>query len=134
MANKVYPKAREKFLSAAINMSSDTIKVALIDVADYVYDDAHEFLSSASAGIVGTPQTLGTKTLTGGVFDADNATFPTVTGDQCEALLIYKDTGSAATSPLIAYLDTGITGIPVSPNGGNIPVTWNASGIFALGS
>jgi hypothetical protein len=42
------------------------------------------------------------------------------------------DTGTAATSPLVAYIDTGVTGLPVTPNGGNITVTWNASGIFQL--
>jgi hypothetical protein len=46
--------------------------------------------------------------------------------------VIYVDTGTAATSPLVAYIDTGVTGLPVTPNGGNITVTWNASGIFAL--
>jgi uncharacterized protein YigE (DUF2233 family) len=46
--------------------------------------------------------------------------------------VIYIDTGTAGTSPLVAYIDTGVTGLPVTPNGGNINVTWNASGIFAL--
>ena len=30
------------------------------------------------------------------------------------------------------YLDTSVTGLPVTPNGGNITVTWNASGISTL--
>jgi len=55
-----------------------------------------------------------------------------VTGNTVEALVIYVDTGSAATSPLVAYIDTSVTGLPVTPNGGDITVTWNASGIFAL--
>ena len=32
----------------------------------------------------------------------------------------------------MAFLDTSVTGLPVTPNGGNITVTWNASGIFQL--
>jgi hypothetical protein len=55
-----------------------------------------------------------------------------VTGNSIEALLIYIDTGSAATSRLVAYIDTGVTGLPVTPNGGDIVITWNASGIFQL--
>jgi hypothetical protein len=46
--------------------------------------------------------------------------------------VIYKDTGTASTSPLIGYFDVVASGLPVTPNGGNITVTFNASGIFAL--
>ena len=46
--------------------------------------------------------------------------------------MIYIDTGSSATSRLVAYLDTGVTGLPVTPNGGDIAITWSASGIFKL--
>jgi hypothetical protein len=74
-----------------------------------------------------------TKSYTGGVFDGANVTFSAVTGDPCEALVIYRKTAGANTEwRLVAYLDTGVTGLPVTPNGGDITVTWNASGIFAL--
>lgn len=68
-----------------------------------------------------------------GVCDAGDVTFSAVTGDPCEALIIYKDTGTEATSPLLAYIDTA-TGLPVTPNGGNITVTWDsgANKIFKL--
>jgi hypothetical protein len=58
-------------------------------------------------------------------------TFTAVTGDVSEAVILYKDTGVAATSPLIAYIDTA-TGLPVTPNGGDITVTVPASGWFSL--
>lgn len=112
-------------------MSSGTVKVALVDTGTYTYSSAHQYLSSLS-GVVGTAQTLGSKTFTNGVFDAADSTFTAVTGSTVEALVLYVDTGNAATSPLIAYIDTGVTGLPVTPNGGDINVTWNASGIFAL--
>lgn len=133
MANALYPKAKEKFLSGSINMSSDTIKAALIDTGTYTYSAAHEFWSDASAALVGAAVTLGSKTVTSGVFDAADISFTSVTGNTVEALIIYKDTGSAATSPLIAYIDTA-TGLPVTPNGGNIDVVWDsgANKIFAL--
>jgi len=132
MANAIYPKAKQKFLDALIDMPTDTIKIALIDTALYTYSAAHEFYSSASAAQVGTPVTLASKTITSGVFDADNVTFTSVTGASVEALIIYKDTGSAATSPLIMYIDVAASGLPVTPNGNNIDVQFNASGIFAL--
>ena len=128
----MYTAAKVLLLKGDIDLENDTIKVALIDVADYTFSAAHDFWDDALAGAVGTPQALTSKTFTSGVFDAADATIPTVSGDPCEALILYKDTGDPATSPLIAYLDTGVTGLPVTPNGGNITVQWNGSGIFAL--
>ena len=133
MANAIYPKYKEALLngSANTNMSSGTVKVALVDTGTYTYSSAHEFLSSLT-GRVGTDQTLGTKTFTNGTFDAADSTWTAVSGSTCEALVIYIDTGVAGTSRLVAYLDTGVTGLPVTPNGGNISVTWDAAGIFTL--
>ena len=134
MANALYPKWKEQLLqfSANNNLSAGTVKVALIDTGTYTYDSANQFWSSASSGSVGTPQTIGSKTFTNGVFDGADVTFTAVTGSNVEALIIYIDTGTAATSPLVAYIDTSVTGLPVTPNGGDVTITWNASGIFAL--
>jgi hypothetical protein len=132
MANAIYPKAKEKFLDALIDIPTDTIKIALIDTGTYTYNSADEFWSSASSAIVGTAETLASKTITSGVFDAADVTFTSVSGVSVEALIIYKDTGSAATSPLIMYIDVAASGLPVTPNGNNIDVQFNASGIFAL--
>jgi hypothetical protein len=132
MANAIYPKWKEAIQQASANSSlGGTVKVALVDTGTYTYSAAHEFLTSLT-GRVGTDQTIGSKTFTNGVFDGDDVTFPAVTGNSVEALAIYIDTGVAGTSRLVAFLDTGITGLPVTPNGGDITVTWNASGIFAL--
>jgi hypothetical protein len=133
MANALYPKWKEQLLqfTANNNLSAGTVKVALV-TAGYTYSAANQFYSSVSASVVGTPQTIGSKTFTNGVFDGDNVTFTTVTGSQVVSLVLYIDTGSAATSPLVAFLDTSITNLPVTPNGGDITITWNASGIFAL--
>jgi hypothetical protein len=133
MANALYPKWKEQLLqfTANNNLSAGTVKVALV-TAGYTYSAANQFYSSVSASVVGTPQTIGSKTFTDGVFDGGNVTFTAVTGSQVVSLVLYIDTGSAATSPLVAFLDTGVTNLPVTPNGGDITITWNASGIFAL--
>jgi hypothetical protein len=131
MANAIYPKYKAALLDASANVdiNDGTVKVALIDTADEAYNAADEFLSDVTgAGIVG----IGTTTITSGLFDGDNVTFSAVTGDPCEALIIYIDTGNSATSRLVAFIDTGVTGLPVTPNGGDITITWNASGIFQL--
>lgn len=134
MANALYPKWKEQLLqfTANNNLSSGTVKVALVDTGVYTYNSADQFYSTLSSAVVGTPQTIGSKTFTNGVFDGADATFTAVTGNSVEALVLYVDTGTASTSPLIAYIDTSVTGLPVTPNGGDISITWNASGIFAL--
>ena len=142
MANALYPKYKQKLLDPgtlgttsgdAVDLAGDNIKVVLVDLADYTYSSSHEFLSDITGvGRVATSANLGSKTVTNGLFDAADTSFSAVTGDISEAIVIYKDTGTASTSSLIAYFDTGITGIPVTPNGGDINVTFNASGIFQL--
>jgi len=134
MANAIYPKYKQALLDddSSIDLNDLTVKVALIDTNDVAYNAAHDFYDDISAAVVGTPQTIANTTVTGGLFDGDNVTFTSVTGDPCEALIIYIDTGTAGTSRLVAYIDTGVTGLPVTPNGGDITITWNASGIFQL--
>lgn len=133
MANSLYDKWKEQLLqfTANNNLSAGTVKVALV-TAGYTYTSSDQFYSSVSASVVGTPQILGTKTFTNGVFDAADVNFTAVTGSQVVSLVVYIDTGSAATSPLVAFIDTSVTNLPVTPNGGDITITWNASGIFAL--
>jgi hypothetical protein len=135
MANAIYPKFKEALLDGSVNidLNDGTVKAVLLDLADYAYSAAHDFFDDvAVAARVGPPQVLANTTVAGGLFDADNITFTAATGDQAEAILIFIDTGVEATSRLVAFLDTGVTGLPVTPNGGDITVTWNASGIFQL--
>lgn len=133
MTNKVYPKWKEAVEQASANSAlTGTVKVALIDTGVYTYSDTHDFWDDASAGVIGTPQTLANKTYANGVLDGDNVVFSAVTGASVEALILYIDTGTPSTSRLVAYIDTSVTGLPVTPNGGDINVAWNASGIFAL--
>jgi len=135
MANALYGLGREKFLDGSIAILTDNIKCVLVDTATYtVAIDTDEFLDDIPSGErVATSSNMGTKTATLGVFDAADVTFTAVTGDVSEALVIYKDSGVASTSPLIAYIDTA-TGLPVTPNGGDITVTWDsgANKIFKL--
>lgn len=136
MANAIYPLYKEALLSGSTNIDlvGNTVKLALVDTAVYVYSAAHQFLTSLS-GVVGTATTIGAaKTVTNGVFDGADVTFTAVAGATAEALVIYIDTGVPGTSRLVAYLDTGITNLPVTPNGGDIVVTWDngANKIFAL--
>ena len=133
MANAIYPLYKQALLDGLtdIDLNDGTVKVALVDTGTYTYNAAHDFLNDLT-GVVGTAQTIANTTVTNGIFDGDNVTFTAVSGNTVEALVIYIDTGNSATSRLVAYIDTGATGLPVTPNGGDITITWNASGIFQL--
>lgn len=135
MANALYDLGRESFLKGEISWSADNIKAVLVDTATYTVNLAtDQFLSSIPAGErVATSANLTSKTTAAGVADAADVTFSSVTGDQSEAVVIYQDTGVDTTSRLIAYIDTA-TGLPVTPNGGDITVQWDsgADKIFKL--
>jgi hypothetical protein len=134
MANALYGLGKQKMLSGSINFSADTIKAALVTTSYTPNLATDEFYSTISANVVGTPQTLGTKTVTLGVFDAADATFSAVAGGStCLGVVLYKDTGVAGTSPLLALIDT-ITGFPLATNGGDIQIVWDngAYKIFSL--
>ena len=134
MANAWYAKGKEKQLSGSINLVSDTIKVMLVKNTYPQALATDEFVSDISAYRLNTDQTLGAKSVTGGVFDAGDVTYSAVTaGDTSEGVVIYKDTGSPATSPLLMYIDT-ITGFPLATNGGDISVQWDNGSykIFSL--
>ena len=131
MANAVYPAYKEACLDgSAEDLSSVNIKICLVDTGTYTYSATHNFLDDIS-GIVATSGNLSGKSITDGAFDADNVTFSSVSGSSAEAIIVYYDSGSASTSRLICYIDTA-TGLPVTPNGGDITVTWDAGGIFSL--
>jgi hypothetical protein len=135
MANALYGLGRQGFLEGSIPWLTGNIKVTLVDVADYtVAIDTHQFYNSVTvAGRVATSANLGSKTSTLGVANAAGVTFTAVTGDPSECLVIWRDTAVETTSNLIAYIDTA-TGLPVTPNGGDITITWDtgANKIFKL--
>jgi len=147
MANALYDKARQSFLSQspALDWDTDTIKVFLLDSASYTPDLAnHQYLSDVPAvarkgnnggNTRADAPTLASKTVTAGVADANDVTIIAIpAGPALEYILIFKDDGIAdASSPLIALIDTA-TGLPVTPNGGDITIQWDngANRIFKL--
>mgnify|MGYP000090568748 FL=1 len=140
MANVLYSAGKEAFLSAEIDLSSaaNNINIVLVDTDDYTFNDSHTVLNDIDGAARVSTATLASKTVTSGVFDAADATFSNVTGDQAEALVIYHDVQvggvtDANNSTLIAYIDTA-TGLPITPGGGDITVAFSdgANKIFSL--
>jgi len=126
MANRLYDLGRESFLKGEISWSGDNIKACLVDSASYTPDTAVDQFFDDVSGVVATSSNLASKTTTGGVADAADVTFSAVTGNQSELIVIYQDTGTPSTSRLVAVVDTA-TGLPVTPNGGDIVVQWDAA-------
>jgi phage tail sheath gpL-like len=126
VANTLYDNARKLFLEGQINWLTDTIKVMLVDQGAYTPSPTtHVYLSDVSASArIGASVTLSGKATTGGAADANDVTFSAVSGASIEYIVLYKDTGVEGTSPLLALIDTA-TGLPITPNGGDIIVTWD---------
>lgn len=135
MANALYDLGREGFLGGDIDWDANDIRLIFIDEADDTIDlAADDFLDDrAVASRVATSGAFASKTKTAGVADAADVTVSTVTGDVFESIDIYKHTGTESTSNMIANIDTA-TGLPCTPNGGNITVAWDSGSnrIFRL--
>lgn len=137
MANALYDKGRENILGGDIDWDAAAIKLVLVDAADYIKDlvlhDALDDVLVAARATNGISGAFASKTKAAGVADAADVTLTAVTGDPSEQIIIYKDTGVEATSLLIANIDTA-TGLPVTPNGGDIVIQWDngANKIFKL--
>lgn len=140
MANAVYPIWKEALLQASANsaLTSTNVRAAFLDTGTYTYNAAHDFYNDLSGVYPNTRATgvaLGTKTYTAGTFDAADALFSAFSNGSIsvEGIVLYIDDGSAdATSRLVLYLDTSITGMPFTPSGSDVTIQWNASGIFTL--
>jgi hypothetical protein len=135
MANALYNTFKEGLLNKLFDLDTDTIKATLIDSADYTFSAAHDEYSGGSTDVaagakVAESSGLTSPTIANGVFDTADFTWSSVTGDQSEAIILWDDT--LTNDRLIAFYDASMTGMPVTPNGGNINVTVHSSGWFAL--
>jgi hypothetical protein len=137
MANAVFPKFKEYALGVAIGgvtQKTGTIKAALV-TGDYTYSASHDFWDDVVANVVDTPAEITSPTFTNGVLDGGDVTFTAVSGDEVTAIVILLDTaGADSTDPLVCYIDTGVTGLPFTPSGGDVQITWDSGSnkIFAL--
>lgn len=125
MASARYPEAMAAYQRGEIDMLADDI-VALVYDGSYLATDA--FIDDLAGTILGRSGPLTGKTVLLGIFDADNEEVATV-GGNADAIIIAKDTGSDATSRVIAYLQFPS---PQPVTGAGVSLVWNALGIFEL--
>ena len=139
MANALYDAGRADFLDANIDWSADAIHVHLCDEADYTVnlatDDFEDDVTVAGRvfGAAGLGPLL-SKTSTDGTADAADITASSISGDVSESLTLFVERGGAETAnELICNIDTA-TGLPVTPNGGDITIQWDSGSdrIFTL--
>lgn len=141
MANAIYPDMLERFLDpnaagnggVGVDFNTNTITNSL-HASTYTYDDTDEDFADLTGQIDSQRETIGSPTVTAGVFDGANTTFTTVAGGSTiDSYVISKSTGTPANDQLIAYFDTDSGGaIALATNGGDVTVAYNASGIFEL--
>lgn len=135
MANALYNKTKKLILDGDVDLLNDTIKIVLVDGDSYVFSQGHDFLDDIGSGDrVATSAALTSKTTTDGAFDAADVTFAALTGNTVVAWVLYKDTGTASTSPLIAFFDrvSGGGALSYTPNGSSFTLQFGASGIFTI--
>lgn len=126
--SQLYPKGAGHILGAStkVDLVADTIKILFYASA---FNSAHEFVSDLTgASIIARSGALSGKTTTSGVFDANDITLTAVSGSGFSEVVLYKDTGADASSPLIAIFDV----TTFTPSGGDVNVVFNASGLFSI--
>lgn len=135
MANALFDFGRGEFLDGNLDWSGTLIKAVLVDHGvDTPVPATDEDLADITAGArIDTSGAFGSKTSVAGVADAADLTYTAVSGNSVESIVIYFDSTVESTSTLIAFIDTA-TGLPVTPNGGDITITWDSGSnkIFKL--
>lgn len=136
MANKIYPKFKKAAISGGptVNLLTGSVKLVMLDLGTYTYDDTDEFLSDIAGGAqIGISGNLSSKSVSDlAAFQSGNGRFDAITGTSVEALAMFIDTGSPASSRLVAFFDTGITGLPVTPAGTSYNIIVDPAGWFQL--
>ncbi|AVO22349.1 hypothetical protein PBI_SMEAGOL_35 [Mycobacterium phage Smeagol] len=117
---------------AQFNWLTDDFKLAFIDVDEYTANTATDLVLDdiPSAAVIAISASLDTKSVSAsGWMKAGTTIFTAPEGNIGEAAVLFKDTGDATTSTLVAYLDSEEYQ-SVIPNGADIYVLWHADGII----
>jgi hypothetical protein len=136
MANAIYPKFKQSLMTANTGVAINATMSVAICNSTYTYAVGHNALDDITSGLVANNDLTTPTVYANGTFQDSGAvsiTFSAVpAGTAIESLVIYKWNTTASDSHVVAYLDTNVTNLPVTPNGGDITITWDTSGIFTL--
>lgn len=142
MASLITNNFKKMIMNGGIDLDTDTFKVMLCTSSYTPSQDNDDFINDASsAEVTGTNYTAGGATLGSttvtqdntnnrGVFDAADASWTTASIANIHYIVVYKDTGTPATSPIVAVYDIGSD---VTVINGTFTVQWHADGLLYIG-
>lgn len=135
MTNTMFPRSKAKFLDGDIDWEADDIVLVLLGPS-YPFNEDHEFFNDLSDVLASAAMTTSIDDELGLALAEDLSVTGVSLGQTVNYMVIYKDTGTGATSPLIAYFDSNDDTTPINRDGDGaaIPVIWSSSpvGVFAL--
>ena len=119
---------------SVVDFDTDNIDASLLDETDSgTITAANVDYDEVDAADVVATDDVSVSGISGGVVSLTGAvTFSSVSGDAADYLTVWKNSGTPATSPLIITWDSASTGLPVTPNGGDITATWGSSTLVTL--
>lgn len=138
MPSLLYDNAKKELCQGLISWDGNAnIKVLLVN-ASYTASPSHSFLNEVTAnelsGAGYARQTLASKTVTVDatnhrvICSAADLNYVGLNAGTLAAAIIFLDTGTAATSPLIAHMDAP----DLTSNGSDVALRWSVSGLFSL--
>lgn len=134
-----YNGAKAQISESPINWDTDTIKCSLMASAYTPDIDTHDFWDDISASeaananyvqktLTCTTPTVDTVNDWAEYDETTNPTWSSLGAGDLACAVVWKDTGTPATSPLICYMEI----VATQPNGGDYQITWHANGIFVV--
>lgn len=137
----IYNNFKKKIMDGSIDLDTDNINVALLDSGYSANLDTHVFYSDVTADEVANGSGYTTKGVTLAsasvtvdttndlaYFDAADVTWASSTITARYAV-IFKNSGTNTTSPLVAYVDFGAD---KTSDNGNFIISWSTAGILKL--
>lgn len=116
--SQVYSKALERAAGAGLDLLNVDVRVMLV-LSAYTFDDTDEFLADVGAVDNGRSAALAGKSITNGIFDANDTTLTALASSASNAVIFFIHTGNDATARLLAYVDVGV-GIPFTPEAAQV--------------
>lgn len=136
---KTYLWAYKHAFNGDIDFVNDTIKIALTTSSYTPNQDTHDYFDDVTNEVSGTGYTAGGATLATKAINLDTAN-NTIELDAADVTwgtstitaryaVVYKDTGTASTSPLISYIDFGTDESSVAAD---FTITFHTDGIVQI--
>lgn len=135
----IYNSFKKDSLLGVFNLTTDTLKIALVTSSYIPNIDTHSKFSDITSEVVGAGYTSSGSILAAVTVTIDNDNDRTIldasdvswtsSSVTANGAVIYKVGSTPETSPLIAYIDFGSD---KSSSNGDFIIQWNMNGIIAL--